>query len=273
MKLSPRTIPVPILAAAAALLPGSAGATRSDWTDAGNAQLRLLALPAEGGTIQAGVEITLPAGWHTYWRNPGDAGIPPQFDFSASGNVRAVDVRYPVPERFDDGTSVSAVYTDDVVFPVALTPTDAGSPVTLRVDASFGVCNEVCIPARAQAELTIPAADDEDALTKTMLAQASRRLPGPPLPGHLEVSGVAQDGSDALAIEVRMPDVSYSDLFVEGPQGWPLGQPKLVSRAGGSSRYRLSLAGRPTGEAVSGQTFRFVAVADSEAIEQIVRVP
>jgi hypothetical protein len=91
----------------------------------------------------------------------------------------------------------------------------------------------------------------------------------PPAAGRFDIESVTDQGN-ALAINVRMPDSSYSDLFVEPPAGWFVGQPVFVDRLGGVSRYRLSLDGKPRDQQIAGQEFRFVAVADGEAIEENV---
>lgn len=257
----------------AALLPVSAEAVRSDWSSVGEAQLRLMALPPDGGKLRAGVEIALEPGWYTYWRNPGEAGIPPVFDFSRSSNVASVEVQYPAPQRYDDGTSVSVIYPDQVVFPITVTAKNPGMPVTLRLDADFGICREICIPAKAQAEVDVPILGSPDPLTETLLASAAPRLPGKPQPGHFHIERVNVDSPDEMTIDLRTPDAANSDLFVDAPSGWLIGQPKLVSRQGPSARYRLSLAGRPNGATVTGEVFRFVAVAGSQAIEELVRIP
>ena len=91
-------------------------------------------------------------GWHTYWRNPGETGVPPVFDFSGLRQRRERwRCSIPAPERLDDGASVSLIYTDEVVFPLVITPAEPERPVTLRLKASFGVCSEVCIPTRSRA--------------------------------------------------------------------------------------------------------------------------
>ena len=252
---------------AALALPGEALAARSDWEAADAAQMRLLLTADDGGDIAGGIELLLEPDWYTYWRNPGEAGIPPVFDFAGSENVEAVDILYPAPVRYDDGVSVSLIYRDEVVFPLAIRPGDAARPITLRVKATFGVCREVCIPTQAATEVTLPSEPDADPLAGARLEQFQARVPRPPRPGVLDIEAVAVV-PDALLIDVRMPDSSYADLFAEPPAGWYIGQPAFVSRAGGVSRYRLSLTGRPKGSEALGQTFRFVAVAGGEAIEE-----
>ena len=252
-------------------LTSAANAARSDWSAADRAQLRLLLAAPEAGRIAGGVEIVLEPGWHTYWRTPGEAGVPPMFDFSGSENVAAVEVLYPAPERFDDGASVSLVYKDEVVFPVEITPLDPSRPIILRVDASFGVCREVCIPTQTSSEVGAAPSSKPDALAEARLRRFQPRVPKPAEPGRFDVENISVEG-DALLIDVRMPDSSYTDLFAEPPPGWYIGQPRLVARANGVSRYRLALAGRPADVVVSGQEFRFVAVAGGEAIEETVEI-
>jgi DsbC/DsbD-like thiol-disulfide interchange protein len=253
------------------IAPAGAHAARSDWAAAEKSQLRVLLAPLEAGRVAGGIEIVLEPGWYTYWRNPGEAGVPPVFDFSGSTNVAGVEVRYPTPERHDDGVSVSLIYKDEVVFPLEVTPLEPGRPVTVRVYASFGVCREICIPTEASSSVTLAPSSEPDPLTGARLALYEPRVPGLPQPGYLDVEEVVRDG-DALIIDVRMPESSYSTLLAEPPQGWFIGQPDIVSRADGVSRYRLPLGGKPLGSDVRGQRFRFVAVAGGEAVEEAIEI-
>jgi DsbC/DsbD-like thiol-disulfide interchange protein len=252
--------------------PAATLAARSEWAAADASEMRLLLLESAEGTITGGVQMVLEPGWHTYWRTPGESGVPPIFDFSGSENVADVKVSYPAPERLDQEGSVSLVYHDEVVFPLAVTPVDADRPVTLRLALQFGVCREVCIPTKASSELTYAAASGADPLAKALLERFQMRVPNPPQPGRFDVEKVVL-ADDALLIDVRMPDSSYSDLFAEAPAGWYVGQPVFLSRDNGVSRYRLSVAGRPDGGESQGNAFRFVAVAGGEAIEQTVALP
>jgi DsbC/DsbD-like thiol-disulfide interchange protein len=258
-------LPLALASAAPAL------AARSDWAPADQSQLRLLLAAGEGGHLSGGIEIALEPGWYTYWRNPGESGVPPSFDFSGSENVASVEVRYPAPERYDDGVSVSLIYRDAVVFPLAVTPIDPDRPVTLSVAAQFGVCSKVCIPTRAGSVVTLAPAAPADPLADALLQRYAPRVPGPPEPGRFDIESVTAEG-DALLIDVRIPDMAYFDLFADPPPGWYVGQPSLVARDEGLARYRLSLDGRPEG-AAAGQTFRFVAVAGGEAIEETIEIP
>ena len=111
-------------------------ADASPWDQDLRSAARLIAASATGESgdrvVRAGVEIKLQPGWKTYWRYPGDSGVPPSFDFAASENVKSVTVLFPAPKRFEDGGGTSIGYGDDVIFPLRITARDAGKPVTLR---------------------------------------------------------------------------------------------------------------------------------------------
>src|SRR3954452_13065139 len=82
---------------------------------------------------RAGVEVRLAPGWKTYWRYPGDSGVPPRFDFAASQNVKTVTVDWPAPHRFSDDSRITIAYKEDVIFPLRIVPQDASKPVRLRL--------------------------------------------------------------------------------------------------------------------------------------------
>src|SRR5258708_4657987 len=102
--------------------PATALGAHSGWSPADDAQMRLLLTPGNGGRIVGGVELVLDPGWYTYWRTPGEAGVPPLFDFSGSENVANVEVLYPAPMRKDADGTVSLIYQDEVVLPLTVTP-------------------------------------------------------------------------------------------------------------------------------------------------------
>ena len=114
-------------------------------------QLRLLAGSRSGAVLLGGIAFQLQPGWHTYWRNPGDSGVPPRFDFSKSDNVEAVTVLWPAPKKFDDGAGgVSLGYHDQIVLPLRIVAKSVDKPVTLRAAIDYAVCEKICIPVAGQ---------------------------------------------------------------------------------------------------------------------------
>ena len=111
------------------------------------------------GARMAGLRIALAPGWKTYWRNPGEAGIPPRFDWTGSQNVAEVAVIWPRPHAFDSYGYQTIGYKGDVTLPLRVTPKDPARPVALRLALEYGVCADVCVPERA--ELALNVAPDE----------------------------------------------------------------------------------------------------------------
>ncbi len=122
------------------------------------------------GTHIAGFEIQLAPGWKTYWRAPGDAGIPPQFDWSGSENVGSVRIHWPAPEVIDQNGLTTIGYHGDVVLPVEVTPRDPARPVHLRARMGFGVCKDICVPAELTFDTKLMTPGTTDRALKAALA-------------------------------------------------------------------------------------------------------
>ena len=109
-----------------------------------------------GGSQMAALHISLAPGWKTYWRAPGDAGIPPVINFAGSDNVVATRIKWPAPKVFYEDGMRSIGYYGDVVIPVELTPSAPGAPITLSGEMQIGVCEEICVPAHLTFAAAIP---------------------------------------------------------------------------------------------------------------------
>src|SRR5471032_2485892 len=94
---------------ASSLAPGAHAQDSSPWQKDGHSAVRLLAGSRSGAVLLGGIAFQLQPGWHTYWRNPGDSGVPPRFDFSKSENIEAVTVLWPAPVKFPDGAGGSSL--------------------------------------------------------------------------------------------------------------------------------------------------------------------
>lgn len=228
---------------------------------------------------RAAIEIALPAGWHTYWRNPGDAGLPPVFDAAASSNLAGLDVSWPAPERWTDGTSTSIVYKDIATLPVRVRPQDPSAPVDLRVSVFFGYCHDICIPATADLAAQFAPDDPADPSAAAIVAAAERRVPvaepdaGADAPRLAAVTRTGDDPKTAvLRIEVEAADAAFVDLFAEPPEGWYLAVPRRVGTAGDRAVFELPLKGMPRGASPAGAEMRFTLVAPHAAVEAVRRL-
>lgn len=154
--------------AALALIASPALATTQD--DVLQAQLRP-GWQTEKGSLMAALDLALAPGWKTYWRSPGDAGIPPSFDWSGSHNVQSVRIHWPAPTVFNLNGMQTIGYRDRLVLPVEITPSDPASPVRLRVRMDLGVCDEICLPASLDLAADLAAPGAPDANIRTALSQ------------------------------------------------------------------------------------------------------
>src|ERR1700753_2227753 len=122
----------------------------SPWQRDGHSAVRLLAGSRSGAVLLGGIAFQLQAGWKTYWRTPGDSGVPPHFDFSKSENIEAVTVLWPAPLKFYDGAGGSSLgYHDQVVLPLRIVAKNTDKTVTLRAAVNYAVCNKLCVPVEA----------------------------------------------------------------------------------------------------------------------------
>ncbi|MDM8164408.1 MAG: protein-disulfide reductase DsbD family protein [Roseovarius sp.] len=108
------------------------------------------------GVHMAGLEVRMRPGWKTYWRAPGDSGIPPQFDWRRSGNLSGVEIVWPTPSvTVEDGLRTIG-YKDSVILPIRVAPGQAGRDVALNGRVEMGVCKDVCVPVELQVSGLLP---------------------------------------------------------------------------------------------------------------------
>jgi len=262
-----------------ALLLATTGAGRaqdaSPWDNDQRSGLRLIAGSAGNGmpTLRAGIEMRIDPDWKTYWRYAGDSGLPPTFDFSGSDNVKSVTVLWPAPKRFPDGAGGNSIgYTNAVIFPLHVVPHDAGTPVTLRVKADYGVCQNICIPAAGKAQLRLAGGQSA---ADAALADAEARVPKKIALGALDPLGVRSvrretaGARQRVIVEVSAPDGGDVSLFAEGPTPqWSLPLPEPVeSGSSGSRRFAFDVDGVPPGASIAGAAITLTLVAGGEAVE------
>ena len=225
------------------------GADASDWAMDIRSAVRLIGASAPETVTQysAAVEIRMDPGWHTYWRYPGDSGVPPKFDFSNSENVGDVRVLYPAPHGFTDEAGIFIGYRDHVIFPVRVTPRDPKKPVKLKLDLFYAVCDKLCVPAAGKADLAL--APGQASSFDEQIARAVAEVPKQvsAKDADLTVKRLSDGPKPMVAIDVTNTDVR--EIFVEGPNAdWALPIPKPVQGARtGHRQFSFALDGLPPG--------------------------
>jgi DsbC/DsbD-like thiol-disulfide interchange protein len=124
------------------------------------------------GTHMAALRVTLRPGWKTYWRAPGDAGIPPHFSWVGSENITAARFHWPIPRVFDQGGLQSIGYYESLVLPIELTQNDPNAPIQMSGEITIGVCEDICVPVSLPFTAVLPTDGRRDgAITASLLNQ------------------------------------------------------------------------------------------------------
>lgn len=119
------------------------------------------------GHYMAALSLTLAPQWKTYWRAPGEAGIPPVFDWTGSQNIGQVQFHWPSPQVITLNGMRSIGYLERLVLPFEVAPQQAGQPANIRLHVDLGICHDVCMPASLDlaADLSGPGAPDPAIVT------------------------------------------------------------------------------------------------------------
>ena len=221
-----------------------------------------------GGDHMAALHLTLAPGWKTYWRAPGDAGIPPLFDWTGSRNVQSVAISWPTPKVFYQSGMRSVGYSPEVVLPLRIAAGRPGADIRLQGTVDLGVCKDICVPQSLALDAVLPAATTR---TDPVIAAAMADRPfSAAEAGVRSVKcsiGQSKDGM-TLRAEIDMPTRGQVHTVVEtaNPQVW-VAEP-VTSQAEGRIVTETRLAhmdGRAFALDRSG--LRITVLGDGQAVD------
>lgn len=227
----------------------------------------------DNGVYRAALELDLPDGWHTYWRNPGDAGIPPIFDVAKSANLKDFTVDYPVPVRHTDGAGTSMIYEGRLLLPIRAVPVRPDVPVMLTVRVLYGLCAEVCVPAEADVSVRLEPTADLDQGASDDIAASEARVPVRAEDDRLTIDHLDFDAETARGdADISVTDDGrLVDLFVTAPAKWYATPPEPAGTDGNRRRFKVALEG-PTKARPDGVELNFVLVEKDRAYEIVRRL-
>jgi thiol:disulfide interchange protein DsbD len=131
----------------------------SSSVDADHVHVQLMVLPQglnRGEAADAGLYFKIEPGWHIYWKNAGDAGLPPRVQWTLPQGITAGTLQFPAPKRLPLGPLMDFGYEDEVLFPLKLSVTETAKPgpAVLHASVNWLVCQTSCVPGRAELELS-----------------------------------------------------------------------------------------------------------------------
>jgi DsbC/DsbD-like thiol-disulfide interchange protein len=220
-----------------------AQAAATDWVEEAGARIRLVVAEPEAGDteIKAALQVELKDGWKTYWRDPGDAGVPPQISVTGEG-ITGFEVHYPAPERFDDGKSIWAGYKHMVAFPLTLKTSGDKTVFSIKASSFLGICEDICIPVQNEFALDVRQAEGttaDQALVKSFFDV---------LPVSAVVDFKVSDlkrSAGHVEIDLTAPESEAPFEIFLAADGYMFGVPKLVSQTGNSLRYAAKVIFAP----------------------------
>jgi suppressor for copper-sensitivity B len=265
-----------------------AAAAATPWVNSDFSQIRLIAAYDKSGRLSAGLHIRLEDGWKTYWRSPGDSGVPTMADWSASAGVKVSGLAWPVPRRVMLSGYQSFVYQDEVVLPLRLKAQADGVSVTFRSRVDYAVCKEICVPLHADLQLKINpgSTGPGDKVHRRLLKKFAARVPLPAKvsstvsgasfasdrPGGVRLADIRLAGTGeqqvlVILLESKNP-MQKPEMFVEAPQPFSFAVPDVdVSKDGGASTFTFRVNGGRRKLPLAGQQVVITVAAAGQALE------
>ena len=242
-------------------------AASGPWQGGAEMQARLIsAIDSLDGReeITAGLEVKLAKGWKIYWRSPGDAGLPPELDFSKTPSVFGHQLDFPAPKRFSILGFDSFGYADHVIYPLRLSITPQTQGITIASQLDGLVCKDVCIPVREVLTLSLPKGQAAASEFARDIAQFMANVPRQSTAGGVVLKAVYLDGHD-LVLPFQHPETQViappKDILIEAATGYSFALPKWQDNTA-----RIAISGKPAQD-LSGEKITVTVVAKGWLLE------
>lgn len=219
-----------------------------------------------------GVRIDLGPGWKTYWKSPGDAGLPTEFDWSGSSNVVSADVNWPAPSRLSILGFESVGYTHEVLFPVKIKVGDPGIETRIHLKIAVYACSTICV--REERVLGATIQPGANGLSQTTIDAWRSRVPQP-TSNVLSVLSVERSpmGPASLKIEIASTKPLVApDAFIESDPALSGDKPIVTFQHGNRAILAVNLPGE-TAESIRTRTVTATIVSDDAAVLAVSPAP
>ncbi|RUM26192.1 cytochrome C biogenesis protein [Rhizobium vallis] len=265
-----RRLFIAVFSVAAAFVPlCSAHAEMSAWAENEGGRMRLVALPADaGGKIRAALQIEQKPGWITYWREPGNSGIPPEVMIAPESGVTLEAMAYPVPKHFFNGSIEDIAYDAPVTLPLSLRAAGKG-PVEIDATAFIGICRDICIPFQANFSLKLGPAIQSRPEEEAILQAADATLPKPPSADFGVTAHAMSPDMKMLSLTLVLPGegTDAPDIIVTGPSGHAFTKQIGGKRDGTTLKVDVAIGKLPENYNISGKRWGVLVIDGARAME------
>ena len=258
----------------------SAGAAHADgdpaaspWFETEQGRVRLVAAAPRLGaadTVRLGLEFRLAPGWDIYWRSPGDAGLPPQIDWSGSRNLATAGFAWPAPRRFSAYGLETIGYQGAVVLPITARLERAGAALSVRAALQYLTCKDICIPYDTVLSLDLPVDGPASGGYDDLIEHYARAVPGDGSASGLRLtaSRLVPGTRPTLELSLAAHDkLTAPDAFIEGPPGLAFGAPRVLLAADGMSALLTVAVSGAASHDLAGQALRVTFVDGTRSLE------
>jgi len=252
---------------------GSAAISHAEvtpWATNEGGRMRIVAMPPEpDGTMRGALQIEPSPGWITYWKEPGDAGIPPQVVFSKASGVTLSRVSYPVPKQIANGKLRDIGYDHPVTLPFELKVEDPEKQLNLGATAFIGLCRNICIPFQAEFSLALGPAKGTPVEEAMIINQATSKLPEAPSDDFAVTHYAMTQGRGMLNLKLRLPEgtVAPPQVIVTGPQGHVLFDGINGRQDGEAYSLDMPVGKLPKNYDIKGKRWGILVIAGNRAME------
>lgn len=242
-------------------------AASSDWAVNEGGRMRLILLPEGADGLRQGALVIEPSpGWITYWKEPGDVGIPPAIKPAPGASYTVDSIGFPVPKVLMSGDMIDVGYDHAVTLPITLKNAPDTASVTLN--AFVGVCQNICIPF--QADLTVPpdTGGVSDPAAAALVAAALAQIPpGPSEEFHIVDHKLRPDAKE-LVVRAVLPEGSTAPkVFVSGPSGHVFVNAEVTAGTSGETILTMPIGKLPKKYKLAGKRWGILIVSADRAME------
>lgn len=247
-----------------------ANAATSDWATSEGGRMRLIALPADSeGDVHAVLQIEPNPGWITYWREPGESGIPPQVSTTPESAAVLSRIAYPIPKQISLGTIREIGYDTPVALPLDFKFTDGHRQGRLAITSFIGLCKQVCIPFQADLSLSLPDSGEAAVIEEEAVATANSSLPESPSADFSVGNHQLSADGKALSLQLILPssDDTAPQVYLTGPSGYVFFRQTNTKRHGHAFDTEIPIGKLPKNYDIHGKSWGILVVDGQRAIE------